>query len=127
MQDHAPLGRPGSDRPRTPGAALEFVPELQPTLDDLAPFGILASFGLTTVGGLAFFFILLRTRRGNTLASAPLMTAPIQPATGRRGCRTGHDTRANDAGASAGLRKRRRRAPGLATSADARADPADRL
>jgi hypothetical protein len=57
------------------------VPELQPTLDDLAPFGILASFGLTTVGGLAFFFILLRTRRGNTLASAPLMTAAIQPAT----------------------------------------------
>jgi hypothetical protein len=82
MREHAPLGRPGSDSPRTPGAALGFVPELQPTLDDLAPFGILASFGLTTVGGLAFFFILLRARRGNTLASEPLMTAPIHTATG---------------------------------------------
>lgn len=82
MQEHAPAGRPGGDRPRTPGAALEFVPELQPTLDDLAPFGIIASFGLTTVGGLAFFFILLRTRRGNTLASAPLITAAIPSGTG---------------------------------------------
>jgi hypothetical protein len=80
MQDHAPLRRPGGDRQRRPEAALEFVPELQPTLDDLAPLGILASFGLTTVGGLTLFFILLRTRRGNTLASAPLMTAPIRPA-----------------------------------------------
>ena len=82
MREHTPLGRPGSDGPRAPEAALEFVPDLQPTLDDLAPFGILASFGLTTAGGLAFFFILLRTRRGNTLASAPLMTAPIPSATG---------------------------------------------
>ena len=127
MQDHAPLGRPGSDRPRTPGAALEFVPELQPTLDDLAPFGILASFGLTTVGGLAFFFILLRTRRGNTLASAPLMTAPIQPATAgavaapaMTHAPTMPAPRPDSANGSD-------RAPGLATSADARADPADRL
>ena len=111
MQDHAPLGRPGSDRPRTPGAALEFVPELQPTLDDLAPFGILASFGLTTVGGLAFFFILLRTRRGNTLGVSATHDRADPARDGRRGCRTGHDTRANDAGASAGLRKRRSIAP----------------
>ena len=75
-----PLGRPGGDRPRTPGAALEFVPELQPPLDDIAPFGILASFGITTVGGLAFFFILLRTRRGNPLASQALMTAAVPSA-----------------------------------------------
>jgi hypothetical protein len=77
MQEHAANGVPGGETPRTPGAALEFVPELAPSPDDLASFGILASFGLTTVGGLAFFFILLRTRRGNTLASSPLMTAPI--------------------------------------------------
>ena len=31
MHEQRSLGRPGSDRPRTPGAALEFVPELQPT------------------------------------------------------------------------------------------------
>ena len=55
------------------------MPDLQQTLDDLAPFGILASFGLTTVGGLAFFFILLRTRRGNTLAAPPLMAAAPIP------------------------------------------------
>ena len=79
MLERAPLGRPGNDRPRAPGAALGFVPELQPSPDGLAPFGVLLSFGLTTVGGLALFFILLRTRRGNTLASAPLMSAVASP------------------------------------------------
>ena len=127
MRDHAPPGRPGSDRPRTPGAALEFVPELQPTLDDLAPFGILASFGLTTVGGLAFFFILLRTRRGNTMASAPLMTAAIQPATAGAAAAPALTHAPTTPAPRPGLGRRRWRAPGLATSADERADPADRL
>jgi hypothetical protein len=76
----APTTRPGEDRPRTPGAALEFVPELQPAFDDLATIGILASFGLTTVGGLALFLVLLRTRRGNQLAPPPLMAAQIPSA-----------------------------------------------
>ena len=80
MREHATVGPRGGESPRAPGAALGFVPELAPSPDDLASFGILASFGLTTVAGLAFFFILLRTRRGSTLASPPLMTAPI-PAT----------------------------------------------
>jgi hypothetical protein len=77
MREQAPFGRPGNDRPRSPGAALGFVPELQPTVDDLVPFGVLASIGLTTVGGLALFFVLLRTRRGNESASAALVTASI--------------------------------------------------
>ena len=79
-QRHAPVARPRGEGPRTPEAALEFVPELQPTLDDLATIGILASFGLTTVGGLALFFVLLRTRRGNPLAPPPLMAAQIPSA-----------------------------------------------
>ena len=77
MRQRAAIGRPDGDAHRAPGAALGFVPELASSPDDLAPFGILASFGLTTVGGLAFFFILLRTRRGNTSAAPPLLTAPI--------------------------------------------------
>ena len=78
MQAHAPRGRPGSAATR--GVGLAILPELQPSLDGLAPLGVLASFGLTTVGGLAFFFILLRTRRNESLAShSPLMPAQIAP------------------------------------------------
>jgi hypothetical protein len=77
MQGRAHQVRSGSATTRTPSNALAIVPELQPTLDGFAPFGMLASFGLTTVAGLALFFILLRYRRNDGLVSPPLMTAPV--------------------------------------------------
>ena len=58
-----------------PVPAFAFAPELQPSTDDLASLGVLAAYGITTAGGLALFFILLRTRRDDGMASPPPMPA----------------------------------------------------
>ena len=81
IQGRASLGpQPGPATPQPPDSAFEFVPELPPSLDGLGSLGVVVSFGITTAGGLALFFILLRTRRGDTLAPPPPVTAAIPPA-----------------------------------------------
>ena len=81
IQGQTPLGvQPGPATLQPPDSVFEFVPGLPPSLDGLGSLGVLVSFGITTAGGLALFFILLRTRRCDTLAPPPPVTAAIPPA-----------------------------------------------